>query len=63
MKDEALNTLFRRKKGYALEGFLFVFLFLGVFLALGITGYRQHLTQIRDTYYGAWDAVVYGADA
>lgn len=62
MKDEALNTLFRRKKGYALEGFLFVFLFLGGFLALGITGYRQHLKQSGDTYYGAWDAVVYGAD-
>lgn len=63
MKDEKLDALFRRKKGHTLEGFLFVFLFLGGFLTLGITGYRHHLKQIRDTYYGAWDAVVYGADA
>lgn len=63
MKDEKIDALFKRKKGYTLECFLFMLLFLEGFLSLGITGYRQHLKQISDTYYGAWDAVVYGADA
>ena len=62
MKDETIHALFRQKKGHTLEGLLFVFLFLGGFLALGITGYRQHLKQICDTWYGTWDAVVYGAE-
>ncbi|MCI6731384.1 MAG: hypothetical protein MR487_03550 [Lachnospiraceae bacterium] len=62
MKEDTIQTLFRQKKGYTLESFLFVFLFLGGFLALGITGYRQHLKQICDTWYGTWDAVVYGAE-
>lgn len=63
MKQEKISSLLKKKKGYTVECILFVVLFLGSFLSLGATAYRQYLKALCDSYYGAWDAVVYRADA
>lgn len=63
MKQEKISSLLKKRKGHTVECFLFVVLFLGTFLSLGATAYRQHLKAQCDTYYGAWDGVVYRADA